>query len=103
MVGMKGSSVTHYLIDFINFVLYNQDSKDILAVAVDFSKAFNRVNHNIVIELLSDLGIPGWLLRIKIEILENRVLVVSHNGEASSRKIYLGVVHRVPYMVCFYF
>ena len=41
---LKGSSVTHYLIDFINFVLYNQDLKDIhavLAVAVDFSKAFN--------------------------------------------------------------
>ena len=65
--GLKGSSVAHYLIDFINFVLYNQDLKDIhavLAVAVDFSKAFNRVNHNIVIELLSDLGVPGWLLAI---------------------------------------
>jgi hypothetical protein len=51
--GLKGSSVAHYLIDFINFVLYNQDLKDmhaVLAVAVDFSKAFNRVNHNIVIE-----------------------------------------------------
>ena len=87
--GLKGSSVTHYLIDFINFVLYNQDLKDIhavLAVAVDFSKAFNRVNHNIVIELLSDLGVPGWLLNIVIGFLEDRELVVNHNGEASGRK-----------------
>ena len=43
--GQKGNSVSHYLIDFINFISYNQDIKKIhavLAVAVDFSKAFNR-------------------------------------------------------------
>ena len=46
--GEKGSGVAHNLIDFINFVLYNQDLKNIhaiLAVAVDFQKAFNRQNH----------------------------------------------------------
>ena len=40
--GQRGSSVTHYLIDFINFISYNQDLKNIhavLAVAIDFSKA----------------------------------------------------------------
>ena len=42
---MKGSSLTHYIIDFGNFVLYNQDLNDIhavFAVAIDFSKAINR-------------------------------------------------------------
>ena len=42
--GQKGSSVSHYLIDFINFISYNQDIKNIhavLAVAIDFAKAFN--------------------------------------------------------------
>ena len=46
--GQKGSGVSHYLIDFINFVLFNQDLNKIhavLAVAIDFSKAFNRQNH----------------------------------------------------------
>ena len=40
----------HYLIDFINFVLYNQDMRKIhavLTVAIDFSKAFYRQNHRI--------------------------------------------------------
>ena len=63
--GQKGNGVTHYLIDFINFIKYNQDLKSmhaVLAVAIDFSKAFNRQNHNILVTLLSDLGIPGWLL-----------------------------------------
>ena len=52
--GQKGNSVSHYLIDFINFISYNQDMRNIhavFAVAVDFSKAFNRQNHCILIEL----------------------------------------------------
>ena len=87
--GQKGSSVSHYLIDFINFVSYNQDINNIqavLAAAVDFSKAFNRQNHNILIELLSDLGVPGWLLQIVIGFLENRCMEVHFKGEKSSSK-----------------
>ena len=87
--GQKGNSVTHYLIDFVNFISYNQDIKDIhavLAVTVDFSKAFNRQNHLILIELLSDLGVPGWLLQIVIGFLENRELEVNFKGVKSDKK-----------------
>ena len=87
--GQKGSSVSHYLIDFINFIQYNQDIKNIqavLAVAVDFSKAFNRQNHNILVELLSDLGVPGWLLHIVIGFLEDREMEVNFKGAKSSRR-----------------
>ena len=87
--GRKGNSVSHYLVDFINFVLYNQDIKKIhavLAVAIDFSKAFNRQNHLILVELLSQLDVPGWLLRIVIGFLENREMEVTFNGEKSGRK-----------------
>ena len=48
--GLKGNSVTHYIIEFVNFILSCQDSTDqtaIMACMVDFSKAFNRQNHNI--------------------------------------------------------
>ena len=89
--GQKGSSITHYLVDFINFVLYNQDLKNIhavLAVAVDFSKAFNRQNHNLLITLLSDLGVPGWLLSIVIGFLENRELIVNVKGKSSERQTW---------------
>ena len=43
--GIRGNSITHYLIEFINFILFNQDSTApiaILACMVDFSKAFKR-------------------------------------------------------------
>ena len=41
---VKGSSISHYLINFINFILFNQDlavPHAVLAVMIDFSKAFN--------------------------------------------------------------
>ena len=60
--GLKGNSITHYLIELVNFILSNQESKEptaILACLIDFSKAFNRQNHNILITKLSDMGVPA--------------------------------------------
>ena len=87
--GVKGSSISHYLIEFTNFVLYNQDLKNpqaVMALLVDFSKAFNRQNHNILIKILHNLGVPGWLLRLVGSFLSNRELIVKHNGKTSDRK-----------------
>ena len=87
--GLKGSSISHYLIDFVNFILYNQDLKiphAVVAAMVDFSKAFNRINHNIIITILSDMGVPGWLLRIIIGFLSNRELILRYKGLTSNRK-----------------
>ena len=77
--GLKGSSVSHYLIELINFILYNQEFSEPVAVllcTVDFSKAFNRIDHNLIITKLSDLGVPGWLLNVVCGFLTNRKLVV---------------------------
>ena len=85
--------MVYYLIDFINFIAYNQDISDIqavLAVTVDFSKAFNRQNHFILVELLSELGVPGWLLKIIIGFLKDREMEVIYKGVKSSRKKLLG-------------
>ena len=87
--GMKGNSVSHYLIEFINFILYNQDSQEptaVLACMIDFSKAFNRQNHNLLIIKLSDMGVPSWLLKLVISFLENRTMTVRYKGETSSTR-----------------
>ena len=87
--GTKGNSITHYLIEFINFIIMNQDSHDqtaILACMVDFQKAFNRINHNIVIAKLSDMGVPGWLLKIVVAFLTKRKMQVRYKGQKSSIK-----------------
>ena len=85
--GLKGNSITHYLIEFLNFILSCQDSNDqtaVLAVLVDFSKAFNRQNHNLLITKLSDMGVPAWLLRIVISFLSDRTMRVKYKGKLSS-------------------
>ena len=51
-----------------------------------FLKAFNRINHNIVVTILSKMGVPGWLLKIIIWFLTERELLVRHKGKTSSRK-----------------
>ena len=79
--GLKGNSTSHYLIDLVNFVLFNQDLKNpqaTLAIMYDFAKAFNRQDHNILITLLSDLGTPGWLLKLIIAFLKDRRMILRY-------------------------
>ena len=87
--GLKGNSITHYIIEFVNFILSCQDTTDqiaLMACMVDFSKAFNRQNHNILITKLSDMGVPGWLLKLVIAFLTNRKMSVKFKGKQSSVK-----------------
>ena len=84
--GTKGNSICHYIIEFLNFILYHQDSPEptaVLACLIDFSKAFNRQNHHILITKLSDLGVPGWLLRVVMAFLTNRSMRVKYKGKLS--------------------
>ena len=66
--GLKGHSTTHYLITLLDFILSHTDTssvpKCVLVALIDFSKAFNRINHAKVITRLSDWGVPEWLLRL---------------------------------------
>ena len=87
--GLKGNSIAHYMIELINFILYNQDYNQpiaVLACSVDFAKAFNRQNHNLLITKLSDLGVPGWLLNVVMGFLSERSMVVRYKGATSERK-----------------
>ena len=72
---IKGSSITHYLVELVNFILFNQDLKDPIAtlgMLVDLSKAFNRVDHKDVIIELYKMGTPGWLLKLVASFLSKR-------------------------------
>ena len=87
--GREGSSITHYMIELVNFILYNQDLTNpnaVLVLMADYSKAFNRQDHNTLITILSDMGCPRWLLEIIIAFLSDRELVVRHKGKYSSCK-----------------
>ena len=69
--GLPGCSVEHYLIlllDFIHRKLYSpaKDPTAVLACYVDFSKAFNRIDQNVIVTILGNLNIPTCSLRLTI-------------------------------------
>ena len=58
----------------------------VLTLLVDYSQAFNRCNHNTLITILSDMGVPRWLLEIVISFLSEREFLVRQKGKTSSKK-----------------
>ena len=91
--GLRGSSITHYLIKLLDFVHCTLDQKQpqaVLATCVDLSKAFNRVDHTLVIQDLYDMHTPAWLLRILISYLSDRSMYLTYQGANSSRKCLPG-------------
>ena len=92
--GQKGNSTSHYIIEFLNFILSCQDSRNeqiaVLACMVDFEKAFMRQDHSILITKLSDLNVPGWLLRLVVTFLSERKMVVLYKGAISDVKFMPG-------------
>ena len=91
--GMKNSSTTHYLLNLINFVHENVDQKEPHAVVLaqaDIEKAFNSVSHILVIEDLSDMSVPPFLLNILISFLTRRNFTLRFNGKESKRHFLQG-------------
>ena len=91
--GMKGFSITHYLIKLLHFTHSILDLKQphaVLAACVDFSKAFNRVSHNLLVQDLYDMHTPPWLLNILVSYLSNRSMVMTHNGHTSRSRALPG-------------
>ena len=77
--GIKGNSLTHYLIHLINFILCHLDSTAptaVMAIIIDFTKSFNRMSHSRIITIMSEMGLPGWLLKIIASYLSNRTCLL---------------------------
>ena len=91
--GMKGSSITHYLIQLLHFVFSTLDLRQphaILAAFIDLSKAFNRVDHSLLIQDLYDMHTPAWLLKIIFSYLSERSMILSYKGFQSNMKLLPG-------------
>ena len=93
--GLPGCSVNHYLIQMLDFIHKKLDSCSnnqtaVLGCLVDFSKAFNRMDHNNLITILSDLNIPTCALKLIISYLSERKMCVRYQGETSSEQLIPG-------------
>ena len=87
--GLKGSSISHYLIQLLHFIHSTLDMKNrhaVLTAYIDLSKAFNRVDHTLVIQDLYDMHTPSWLLKIIVSYLSGRTMTLTFHGAQSSLK-----------------
>ena len=88
--GKRGNSTNHYLARLIEYIYAELDSggsKDrraVLAMAVDLSKAFNRLDHCKLLTLLFDVGVPPCALRLLSSYLTGRTMRV-HLSDAVSQ------------------
>ena len=104
--GLKGSSISHYLVRLLHFIhaRINRSSPHAVVLAlVDLSKAFNRVDHRLVIEDLHDMKVPAWLLKILISYLTHRTMVVKFKGATSSIRSLPGSSPQGVFLGCFFF
>ena len=95
MGGIPGSSVVHYLVQMIHWILEKTDNNNkapiaVIASLIDFSKGFNRMSPVILVTLLSDLNIPTCALCLIISYLSNRSMVTIYRGAVSSPEYLCG-------------
>ena len=76
------------MLDFIHKNLDNGNKSPtaVICSLVDFSKAFNRIDHNVIVTILSDLNVPTCALRLLISYLSNRKMCVRYNGAESAEQ-----------------
>ena len=71
---LPGASCSHVLISIINFILKSTDNPNKPTAVVNLLayciKAFNKVNHNVIMRIGIALKLPQWLLRLLLSYLQ---------------------------------
>ena len=90
--GMPGCSIEHYIIEMTHFILSSMDGNPdaaVLAVPVDYSKAFNRMLHSDILCNLSALSVPNCATKLIKSYLTGRTMCTRYKGAEST-------FHRMP-------
>ena len=71
--GIQGKSTTMAVIQLLDSLYKGSDTNKISRVLmIDFSKAFDRIDHTILLRKIIQLGVPGWLCKWAASFLQNR-------------------------------
>lgn len=82
---VKNRSTVTNLMDYSNFLFPCMDKRvQVDSIYVDFSKAFDKVPHNLAIAKLNRYGFPSWLTIWIKDYLTNRTAFVSYGNASSS-------------------
>ncbi|KAL0822801.1 hypothetical protein ABMA28_004807 [Loxostege sticticalis] len=81
---LKKRSTTSNLISFTEFVTSGMDAGgEVHAIFTDYCKAFDRIDHSLLLQKLLSAGIHGNLFRWFSSYIENRTQAVAVNGYCS--------------------
>jgi hypothetical protein len=91
---VPGASCSHALISIVDFILKHTDNPNkptaVINLLADWSKAFNKVNHNIIMRILIALKVPQWLLRLILSYLQNRKMILRFRNCCSDPQCLYG-------------
>ena len=90
----KGSSTTHYLLKLMDQAYKSTDKGHATtAITIDYSKAFDYVNHDVLIQKLVVLGVRKRVIKLIISFLSNRSHSTCIQGNKSE---YVNITCGVP-------
>jgi hypothetical protein len=87
MGGRAGCSIEHYIIKMVQFILSSMNGNTnaaVVAVPVDYSKAFNRMQHSDILINLTALNVPTCAVKLIKSYLTQRSMCVRFRGAVSS-------------------
>jgi exonuclease III len=85
---ITGGSTVSAMIKLIDELLSAADKGKISRLLmIDFAKAFDRIDHTILINKLLSMGVPIWLCKWVAGFLSNRLQRVKYNGYYSDWKV----------------
>ena len=89
---VKGVSTSHYLISLLHFLHTGADLINNIGTMVltDFSKAFDMVDHTLMIEKFIHLGVRGSIVPWLCDFINERVQCVKYNQSFSDYKVLKG-------------
>ncbi len=73
----RGSSTTHYLIKLTDQAFRSTDKgKATTAITIDYSKAFDDVDHNVLVQKLVRLGVRSNIIKLLIPFLTDPIIPI---------------------------
>ena len=88
------SAIFGQYLDHTVQIMSKNKSNAVLAGLVDFSKTFNRIDHNLIVTILGDLNIPTCALKLIISYLTERKMCVRYQGAESAEQHIPEVGHQ---------
>ena len=78
---MPGNNTTHAIPSLVDYLINSfEDNKLTCGILLDISKAFNTIDHNILLSKLDKYGIRGNMLNWFMNYLSNRYKFASMNN-----------------------